>query len=610
VQSFRAHFPRQSLLVNGLGPTECTLALQYFIDEATVIDQATVPVGYPVEGVRIRLVTPLGEQVAPWGTGQVEIESSALALGYWKRPELTAKAFLPGPAGQETRVYRTGDLGRMRPDGAIEYLGRIDHQVKVRGHRIELGEIEAAILASGEVAEVVVALRASSSGEERLTAYLVPLPGRSPALEALRKALALTLPSVMIPSSFLVLPALPLLPNGKVALRALPSPAPRSAEAGAPARDDLEAQIEAMFRALLGVDRIGPNESFFDLGGHSMLAVTLIEQLHRRFGVRLSLLSLFEAQTVEALAALLRKGGAPPRDHVLVPIRALGRLRPLFLISRPNVNSLGYLALARALDPARPVFGLQRECPEEHELGRPFLHEEYRAWAQAYLTTIRAVQPKGPYLLGGMCEGALIAFTMTRLLEAEGEEVALLAMFDAWPEENTRRRLLHQVFLYQKSLRESLDEGLPTLARRLVHKAARALRRGRLDDEAAANRALWNERIFPGPDFVPPRVNAPIAVFAVDEQPYWRVRDESLGWASRTRAPVRIHRVEGDHRTLLRDPHVASLARALDAELRRADEASPRRSDGSAPSPHEGPGSPGPPPTVITTVNDLRRALT
>ncbi|MEO7327721.1 MAG: amino acid adenylation domain-containing protein, partial [Minicystis sp.] len=373
VEAFRACFPPESLLVNGLGPTESTLALQYFVDRETPLPRKSVPVGYPVEGVAIRLLTPLGEQVALWGIGQIEISSPQVALGYWNRPDLTAAAFSTDAGG--LRGYRTGDLARRLPGGALEYLGRADHQVKVRGHRIEPGEIEARLLTCPGVAKAVVAVREDLPGGPSLAAYVVPLPGRAPRVEELRAHVKKGLPAYMVPAAFMLLDALPLLPNGKIDRRALPAPEAPDAgpgEALAPPRDDLEVGLASCFCEVLGLRTVGVNDSFFDLGGQSMLAVKLVEGIERRFHRTVKLAALFEAQTVEQLAALLR-AEKPARSHfALVPIQKTGSKRPLFLVSRPNVNALGYVALARHLGPDRPVYALQFDYPEEEELARPY----------------------------------------------------------------------------------------------------------------------------------------------------------------------------------------------------------------------------------------------
>ena len=268
-------------------------------------------------------------------------------------------------------------------------------------------------------------------------------------------------------------------------------------------------------------------------------------------------------------------------------MKATGTLRPFFLVTRPNANSLGYIALARRLDPDQPVYGLQFQYPEESYLGRPYTRDEYEERGRSYVEILRAFQPEGPYLLGGMCEGALIAFVMTRQLEAAGQKVAFLGMMDAWPEENTRRRLLNWVFMYDRKLRNFLALTRPK-KERFVHQTMTRLslrlrpnRRGERASEArtevarqaafdATTQALWDERVFPGPTFVPPQVDAPITVFRVKDQPYWRIKDEQLGWSDRTRGGVELHHVEGVHIDFMRPPHVSVLARELNLALRKA----------------------------------------
>ncbi|MFS8067576.1 MAG: thioesterase domain-containing protein, partial [Byssovorax sp.] len=351
-------------------------------------------------------------------------------------------------------------------------------------------------------------------------------------------------------------------------------------------RDALEARIVNVWREVLGVSRVGITDSFFDLGGHSLLAVRMTSELKKAVGRTISLLSLFEAQTIEQIADLLREGPARKEWKTLVPIKPTGSRRPFFLVTRPNANSLGYIALARRLDPDQPVYGLQFQYPEESSLGRPYTREEYEERARSYVEILRAFQPEGPYLLGGMCEGSLLAFVMTRQLEAAGQKVAFLGIMDAWPEENTRRRLLNWVFMYDRKLRNFLGMSPPTKRKFLLQTADRLLGRaqGTLGSagssmaraealQAAAldatTQALWAERVFPGPSFVPPQVQAPITVLRVREQPYWRIDDAFLGWRDRTTGGVALHHLEGTHTDFMRPPHVTVLARELDIALRK-----------------------------------------
>ena len=251
VELYRRHFPTDCLLVNGLGPTESTVALQYFLDHRTEVEGRTVPVGYPVDDTEILLLDTQGR--ATDLSGEIGIRSRHVAVGYWGQPELTQAAFLADPEDPARRIYRTGDLGRRRPDGAIEFLGRKDTQVKVRGHRIELGEIEEALLRHPSVRKAAAVRREDVPGDPRLTAYVVGEVAQAPSITALRGFLGGKLPDYMIPASFVWLDSLPLTPNGKLDRAALPVPGPGTPSQRArrvrpcakrrrsPAREDLRA---------------------------------------------------------------------------------------------------------------------------------------------------------------------------------------------------------------------------------------------------------------------------------------------------------------------------------------------------------------------------------
>ncbi len=559
--------PTIARLLNLYGPTEDTTYSTFA--EGRRETGLAPPIGRPLSNGTAYVLDRQRQPVPIGVPGEIYLGGAGLARGYLHRPDLTAERFVDNPFGPG-RLYRTGDLGRFQPDGTLEYLGRIDHQVKVRGFRIELGEIESVLGSHPGVREVVVVAREDRQGDPRLVAYVTG-PGLS--VDELRARARSKLPDYMVPAAFVVLEALPLNPNGKVDRKALPPPghvAPQVEDAAGP-RDDVEAKLAAIFRNVLGLSAVGVRDSFFDLGGHSLLAVRLLAQIERVFGKALPLVTLFRARTVEQLAELIRTDASMgPPGFLLVPIQPKGPKRPLFLISRPNVNSLGYIALSRHLDPDRPVYSLQYDYPEEGELGRPYSDEEYAKWARSYIDTIRLIQPSGPYLLGGMCEGAQIAFWMTRQLEAAGERVALLAMLDAWPPENTVRPLLHKVYRYELSVR-ALATLSPRDRLRAVFRAIESRLGGGSRAARVAAHEAWVRRSAAEAGFVPPKVQAPITVLRVKRQAYWRPSDSHLGWRDRTRGGVEVHVVAGDHTTLLREPHVVKTGRVLDACLRRAD---------------------------------------
>ncbi len=325
-------------VVNGLGPTESTLALQWLGDGEGGSVRPSVPVGFPVDGVEASLVTPAGEQPALWGVGEVVLRSWWLATGYWRRGDLTAASFVPDPRRFGGRAYRTGDLGRWLPDGAIEYVGRRDQQVKVRGVRVELGEVEAAVVSLPGVREAAVVAWQGGDGDQRLAAFVVPvlLPERSdlPVSSAAssvagpdaaihlqlagaegepwRAALAARLPDALVPARFFLLPALPLTATGKVDRRALSAaaaaaaPAPSSADAEAP-RGWIEEALAAVWAEVLDRSEVFRHDDFFALGGHSLAATRVAARLRRDLGVDLPLRRFFEDPTLAALAAVVEK---------------------------------------------------------------------------------------------------------------------------------------------------------------------------------------------------------------------------------------------------------------------------------------------------------------
>ncbi|HYO12243.1 MAG TPA: condensation domain-containing protein, partial [Thermoanaerobaculia bacterium] len=306
-------------LFNLYGPTEAAVDVTHW-DCSPGAGRTTVPIGRPVANTSIHLVGRYGEPVPVGVPGELLIGGMQVARGYLGRPELTAERFVPDPfGGAGARVYRTGDLARRRPDGAIEYLGRLDHQVKIRGFRIELGEIEAALASHPAVREAVVQAR-----EQRLVAWVV---GRDGALETaeLRRHLAATLPEYMVPSALVVLPEMPLSPNGKVDRKALAriEPEARSTKHYVAPRTPVEELLAGIWGEVLGCERVGVHDNFFALGGHSLLATRLASRVRETFGVDLALRRIFETHTVAGLAQELE--GRGPDHPRAAPLRRLPR---------------------------------------------------------------------------------------------------------------------------------------------------------------------------------------------------------------------------------------------------------------------------------------------
>jgi amino acid adenylation domain-containing protein len=315
-------------LVNGYGPTEGTTFTTWYLAQEAAEGATSIPIGRPISNTQTYLLDR-NQQPTPVGiAGELYIGGDGLARGYFNGPELTAEKFIPNPYSERlgARLYRTGDLSRYLPDGAIEFLGRLDHQVKIRGFRIELGEIETALSQHPSVRESVVLLREDAPGEKRLVAYLATEPRKTFTVDDLRSFLRQKLPDYMTPAAFVTLDALPLTPNGKIDRRALPAPEqsrPELAEAFVAPRNPVEELLAGAWADVLEIERVGVHDNFFDLGGHSLLATKLFSRLRDTFQVELPLAALFEAPTVAALAERIESAKREERGSSLPPLTPL-----------------------------------------------------------------------------------------------------------------------------------------------------------------------------------------------------------------------------------------------------------------------------------------------
>lgn len=418
-------------LVHVYGPTEATTFATWHEVDAADARGATIPIGRPIANTEVLILDSEGEPVPVGVPGEIHLGGPGLALGYLGAEELTAERFVPHPFPRESaaKLYRTGDRARLRADGAIEFLGRADRQVKIRGHRIELGEIETAIGALPYVRGAVVQLRGATSDTRRIVAWIVPSNASGPPPSGLRRDLARVLPEYMLPAATVWIPALPLNANGKVDVRALPEPgaSARPAEGvPVPPRDMFEGVLVRVWEQVLGIRGIGIHDHFFEIGGHSLLAAQLIDTIERVTGLSAPLTALFIDDTIDGLARALREG-SPDAGAPVVEVNPEGTRTP-FVFLHGDFQAGGFYsrAIAGALGDDRPTL-----IVHPHGLAGDEVPETIEAMAADRLRSVRSLRPRGPYVLGGHCNGALVAFEMARQLLESGASVSVVVLIES-----------------------------------------------------------------------------------------------------------------------------------------------------------------------------------
>ncbi len=569
-------------LHNQYGPTESHVATAFTLTGPPQTWDALPPIGRPIANAVIHLLDSQGQPVPIGVAGELYIGGDILARDYIGRPDLTAERFQRDPfAGAPTaRLYKTGDLARWRADGNLEYLGRNDFQVKVRGYRIEPGEIEAALSQQPGVQMAVVQALPDRAGNKRLVAYVLgdcPESERADLPAQLRRTLRQRLPDYMIPERFVLLEQVPLTPSGKIDRRALP--APDSDAAGgrefAPPRDAVELRLVQLWQQTLDLYPIGITDNFFELGGHSLLAVRLASEIQAWSGREIPLATLFQHATVEQLAHLLRQqslaAAGPTNNHSLVCLRHAGSQPPFFCVHPGGGHVLPYLDLARGLDADRPFYGLQSVGLSSEAEPLTDISE----MASRYLAEIKTVQPTGPYYLGGWSMGGMVAFEMARQLQANNETVALLALIDvsqpapagAVPAGESTT-FLH---FFAQDLGLPLAELPPTFAEmdsreQITAILERAKAANKIPPDVTPAQIAQMLRVFQANfaamlSYQPQTYSGPVTFLNAASSPNRQQPDR--GWAEWIAGPLQIVELPGDHFSLVRQPHVQTLARQL-----------------------------------------------
>ena len=529
-------------LLNGYGPTETTTFATWHQVRELPDRAQSVPIGRPIANTEAYVLRPDGELAAPGEPGELWIGGPGVALGYLARPELTAERFVERTIAPlpPRRLYASGDRVRLRDDLAIEYLGRRDRQVKVRGHRIELDEVEGMLLRVPAVREAVVDVRGETTDTRQVVAWLVLRDPSAPPPDNLLRELRRSLPEFMVPSAIVWMPALPLNASGKIDRKALPPPSDALRPLGGAniaARSPLESVLVRIWEDLLDVRPISVYDHFFEIGGHSLLAARLVDTIDREFGHTIPLTAMFVDDTIDGLARMLQEG-APIATSPILAVNETGTRTP-FVYLHGDFGGGGFYSrtIARALGPDQPTL-----IVHPHGLVEDTIPPTIEAMARDRLEAIRAVLPKGPYLIGGHCNGALVAYEMARQLADAGEQVPVVVLIEAHAPEGS----------------EDDDGG------QYIHMSRGGGRqvlqpRDRLSD--AELRYVKAMDRYAGRPF-----GGHVCVFKARERRTPASGD--MGW-SRLASSVEVHEVPGNHATLL-TTHVGELAARIRDALARA----------------------------------------
>ncbi|MEM1366468.1 MAG: amino acid adenylation domain-containing protein [Cyanobacteria bacterium P01_H01_bin.15] len=420
-------------LQNQYGPSETHVAIAFSLTGAPDTWATFPPIGQPIANALVYLLDGM-HQIVPIGIpGEIYIGGTAIARGYHNLPEQTEAKFIDNPFGPG-RLYKTGDLGRYRTDGAIDYLGRSDRQVKIRGFRIELGEVEAQLNAMPEIKTAIAVVREDQTGDKRLIAYGIPKQRETIDIRMLKAYLSDKLPDYMIPVAIVCLDKFPVTPSGKIDRKALPTQEFQTDDIAVAPRDPLERQLVDIWQRILGLQSIGIQDDFFELGGHSLLAVKLFSEIEKTCNEKLPLATLFQARNIAELATYIRERRFEEHS-CLIQMQTMGERPPLFFLPPAGGHMLVYERLANNLGPDQPMYGLEFQASANDDAQGSSIKNT----VSEFIRAMRQVQPNGPYHLIGLSFGGLLAWAVAEELQRQGEPLATIILLDCAAPGTTKR---------------------------------------------------------------------------------------------------------------------------------------------------------------------------
>lgn len=579
--------PKCSEIWNMYGPTETTI----YSTIKQITSDEDITIGKPVANTQIYILDEALNNLTDGSIGEIYIGGDGVAVGYLNRAELSAERFVKDVFStvESARMYRTGDLGKIRQDSEIVCLGRIDHQVKVRGYRIELEEIEQNLLKEDNIKQAVVIAREDTPGMPRLVAYVIVNEQKEGAdlktqFDAWQKGLLATLPEYMVPDDFVVMDTIPITPNGKIDRKALPKPdysiIYREGEFVAP-RTDNEKLVAKIWQQNMGIEQISILDNFFELGGRSLVAVKIMAAIEQETGKRLPLATLFEHATIEKLAARL-EGNEVISWESLVPIKPDGSKMPLYIVHGAGLNVLLFNALAMNMDAEQPVYGLQARGLNGIDEPLDVMEEI----AANYIAEIVAKNPDGPYALAGYSLGGIIAYEMANQLIAAGKEVKMVAMFDTYADRSDindskakkivdktalrAKQFAHSFVLLAEDPKRTIEYKGLMLKRQMIKLYWKVFKPNQkregffaYDNEIdeASEKALRNYVLKP--------LNITLDLFRAKKRTFYMEDFEFLGWKPFALKGVNVHEIPGEHNTIFAPPNDKEFAEVLQKCLDR-----------------------------------------
>jgi thioesterase domain-containing protein/acyl carrier protein len=559
-------------ITNAYGPTEATVfACSYRIPEKPDPADTSIPIGVPISNTRAYILDENMTPVSVGASGELHLGGPGIARGYRNRPDLTAERFIPDPFGRDPCLYKTGDLARWRSDGNIDFLGRIDTQVKLRGFRIELSEIEEVARAHEDVRDAVAVVSKQPNQEPFLSLFVLGKPDKQPSPDEVLHFLKGSLPEFMVPACCGWLGQWPLTSSGKIDRLALSTLKVQRTRPAQPkfARTTLEKTLAQIWEDLLNVRPVGIHENFMEIGGDSVLTIRLLAKIEETLGTRLPEVALWEAPTIEKLAELISHKSSTQKISYAMPVQPHGQESPFFCVGAGQLLR----PLSIALGPTQPFFSVGIEPAACGALRPPYRLEQL---ASHLVTAILEKCPSGPYYLGGFCFDGLYAYEIARQLIQQGHQIGLLVLFEttspssvakAGIESQCKRLLIRLKYRAHQLHHMNISDYL----RHLADDWSQFCQRKWWDilpflyslNIAQASNTLPPVLYIAANTYKPQPISCPTVLFRGKQWPIASAGDPYMGWRDLLEGNCQTYEVPGDHTGIFGESNVTELAQKL-----------------------------------------------